>query len=146
MKKTLISICAIFVLSLIVYKTTDLINGTNNNKTQVTAQTEAAKEYSHTNKTLSPVKVDFKAVIDVKQNNDGYYINKAEYTDTLANNVKEDSFQISSVNADLTDNGKTYAVTATGNYVKDGIDMGPQSVSAYYRIDTSTGKITSSDN
>lgn len=113
--------------------------------------TENAKDfytdtYYCNNKILSPVTVQFEAQININKNNNSYYIADASYSRPLVINVKQDSFQINETNKELTNSGKTYIVSATGNYVKDNIDMGEVTLSAYFDIDTNTGKITSSSN
>ncbi len=136
MKKILIGIGIIVLLLLCVYLVKNFT--TNDNE-------ENSNEYSYTNETLSPVKVEFKAEIDVKQNADGqYYINDAAYQKPMAINIKEDSFQIDSTSAELIDSNKTYVVTVTGTFVKEGNYLGIKNVSAYYHLDTNTGKITAS--
>lgn len=102
--------------------------------------------YYCNNKILSPVTIQFEAQININKNNNGYYISDAAYSKPLVINVKQDSFQINETNEELTNSGKTYIVLATGNYVKDNIDMGEVTLSAYFDIDTNTGKITSSSN
>lgn len=102
--------------------------------------------YYCNNKILSPVTVQFGAQININKNNNSYYIADASYSKPLVINVKQDSFQINETNEELTNSGKTYIVLATGNYVKDNIDMGEVTLSAYFDIDTNTGKITSSSN
>ncbi len=146
-KKLLFGIGIIVLLLLFVYLIRNFVNISNDysgNADSVVA--EDIKEYSYTNETLSPVKVEFKADIDIKQNSDGqYYINNAKYQAPVVINVKEDSFQIDSTSEEIIDDESTYVVTATGNFVKDGNFMGTKSVSAYYYLNTSTGKITVSD-
>ena len=126
----------------------------NSGNTQTTFREIAAEniENSYTdtyycnNKILSPVTVQFEAQININKNNNGYYISDASYSKPLVINVKRYSFQINETNEELTNSGKTYIVSATGNYVKDNIDMGEVTLSAYFDIDTNTGKITSSSN
>ena len=143
-KKLLFGIGIIVLLLLFVYLIRNISNDYSGNADSVVAGD--IKEYSYTNETLSPVKVEFKADIDIKQNSDGqYYINNAKYQAPVVINVKEDSFQIDSTSEEIIDNESTYVVTATGNFVKDGNFMGTKSVSSYYYLNASTGKITVSD-
>lgn len=102
--------------------------------------------YYCTNKILSPVTVQFEAEINISQNNDGYYIDGAKYSKPLVINVKQDCFQIYETNEELANFGRTYIVSATGNYVKNNIDMGEITLSAYFDVNPDTGEITSTSN
>lgn len=105
--------------------------------------TRAIKKYTYTNSTtLSPVKVKFVAAIDVQKDSTGkYYIYSATYEKPTVTNSGTSSFQISSVSDSRIDGGRTYVVTATGTFVKDGNNMGTKTVSAFYSINSSTGNI-----
>lgn len=145
MKKFLFSMGIIVLFLLCVYLVRNSINIANDNEENIVDVSDSIKEYSYTNETLSPVEVEFKVEIDVKQNSDGqYYIYNATYQPPIAINFKGDSFQIDFTSAKLIDSNKTYVVTATGTFAKDGNYLGTKNVSAYYYLDTGTGKITMS--
>ncbi len=145
MKKILLCI-GIIVLLVSVYQIKSFMNITEDNKENVNSSViESIKEYVYVNKTLSPVEVEFKAEIDMKQNVEGqYYINTAKYQNPIVINIKEDSFQIDSTSAKLIDSNRTYMIEASGSFVKDGNNMGIKTVSAYFHINAVNGKITAS--
>ncbi len=83
--------------------------------------------------------------MEIKQNIDGqYYIYDAKYGEPISLAYKDSCFQIQSVSEELINDNTTYVITATGKFVKDGIDLGTKTISAYYNLNIDTGKIKAS--
>lgn len=155
MKRFLTSLCAIVLMiaptfqvnaSEDIQEVGEAIVQVENNDEVAPISSRSLKNYTYTNSTtLSPVKVKFVAAIDVQKNSSGsYYMYSATYEKPTVINSGTSSFQVNSVSSKKIDGGRTYVVSATGTFVKDGNNMGTKTVSAYYYLNLNTGDITMS--